>query len=152
MQRSIDRHGKGGAGARALRAARSVTMGLGLGGLGCSSGPVGDDLAGARDAAVAVDRASPVDAAIPIDAAVSVDQAVPGDLPVPKDAVAVKDAAKDFSAFDLRGDLAGFDGECPPGGDVGKDPDCCVKAGGIWINGGCAIPGPFVPPAMDARV
>jgi hypothetical protein len=46
---------------------------------------------------------------------------------------------------------AGGDGLCT--GDASNDPDCCVQSGGTWVEGGgCAVPGPFVPPPMPARL
>lgn len=41
------------------------------------------------------------------------------------------------------------DGICPADCAMHEDQDCCEAQGGIW-TGGCAIPGPFVPPAMPA--
>ena len=141
---------------RALAAARAATFGLGCAALGCGGGEVADggaDLARRADLAVAVDQARSPDLAAP-DLAV-VDLAVP-DLAPPDLAarfdLARLDGPRDGGA-DLRDgggsgarDLAGFDGVCPPGGNPGTDPDCCVAAGGFWIDGACAVPGPFVPP------
>lgn len=44
---------------------------------------------------------------------------------------------------------SGFDGVCDDAG-VSEDPDCCEMSGGVWSGGACAVPGPFVPPSMDA--
>jgi hypothetical protein len=138
---------------RALRAARAVTMGLGLGGAGlaCSGSPglSPGDGATPRDLAWNVaDVAKPADLSVPEDLAVPPDVAATVDLAKARDFAAATDLAV---RFDAKGDFAGFDGVCPQdGGMAGSDPDCCVASGGFWINGGCAIPGPFVPPSLPA--
>jgi len=42
------------------------------------------------------------------------------------------------------------DGVCDRTGSAAwSDPDCCDESGGFWVEGGgCAVPGPFVPPSM----
>lgn len=45
------------------------------------------------------------------------------------------------------------DNVCPAGSSASNDPDCCMQSGGAWVcdaggNGGCAVPGPFVPPSF----
>lgn len=46
-------------------------------------------------------------------------------------------------------------GVCPEGCTMEDDVDCCHEGGGCWDmdecwEGGCAVPGPFVPPRMVA--
>lgn len=106
---------------RALRAARAVTLGAALAIAGCASSHTPDG-----------DRA---DADIPRDGDVPAD-AGPDSPPV------VVDAGRDGGSD--------FDGVCPPGVPWYEDADCCEMGGGGWYMGSCAVPGPFVPPSMDA--
>ena len=53
----------------------------------------------------------------------------------------------DAGCTDTRPD---FDCFCDSTVGSGSDADCCEMSGGIWTGGGCAVPGPFVPPAMFA--
>jgi hypothetical protein len=115
---------------RALRAARAVTMSLGIGGLGCSSGTVQPDLSAPRDLSFVVP-----------------DQREPPDLAEPEDLAAPADLRADLA----RPDLMPFDLGCPDGGMPDTNRACCEQIGGIWTpGGGCAVPGPFVPPSLPA--
>jgi hypothetical protein len=49
---------------------------------------------------------------------------------------------------------AELDNVCPETCNASNDADCCENGGGSWQpygdTGACAVPGPFVPPAMVA--
>ncbi len=66
--------------------------------------------------------------------------------PAPGDASPPTDAAPD-GASDATADAdTGVD--CS-GDDWWSVEECCEASGGFWDpSGGCAVPGPFVPPAM----
>lgn len=42
------------------------------------------------------------------------------------------------------------DDPCSDGATASDDRECCEATGGTWSGGACAIPGPFVPPSMEA--
>ena len=57
----------------------------------------------------------------------------------------------DDTAPECSGDE--FTGQCDPRCSIHEDADCCEMEGHCWMSsecweGGCAIPGPFVPPSM----
>jgi hypothetical protein len=151
---------------RALRAAQVVTLGFALAGgtTACSSrdhvGPIDDEDSGTMgDGSIAIDSG-------PTDDDSGMERADSG--PIDEDSgMTITDAGDAGDAGDggLLADAgpdaatdggSGTDGciamspehDCVCGPLGPDDPDCCE---GVWIpGGGCAVPGPFVPPSMTA--
>ena len=127
--------------ASSLRAARAVTLGLGITGAACSTSP-----GGGTDGATGGDlSASSSDMSV-----TGPDLAMMPDLAAASDMTNQPDLTRPYDMA-LGPDLAGGrDSICAIGGDPSTDPDCCDDIGGFWDpQGGCAIPGPFTPPALD---
>lgn len=144
--------------ARALRAARAVTFSASIVGLAACGG--GTDVA---DAATQVDAAplneggvAMVDACAcdGMDAGPTADAPIAMDAPSTSDAPSTADApALGDDAFVVADDAFSVDGGCGPAFPP-TNQECCVLAGGFWDEAAtfCAIavPGPFVPPSLEA--
>ncbi len=155
--------------ARALRAAQVVTLSLSVTGLAaaCGGGDSTPDAASSPDAFAGSDAFVPVDAPLAMLDAPGAALDAPGaalDAPgVAQDAPgaaedapggaedapgAAQDAPSSEDAYVFMGD-----GGCGPAFPP-TDQACCELAGGFWDGASsfCAIavPGPFVPPSMDA--
>lgn len=122
---------------RAMRAARAVTLGLAIASApvaGCGQSHTGDPDGGGStgDSGPRVD-ASTADASAPIDASES-------------DAGAIDAGPPPIDSGLADGGLV-----CPPIFPPTTE-QCCEAEGGEWIDGMCivAVPGPFVPPSLDA--
>lgn len=145
--------------ARALRAARAVTFSASIVGLAACGG--GTD---AADAAMPVDADPDNESAVPmIDACMcdGMDGGPTADAPVAEmDAPSTDDAPSTIDApvlgddaFVATDDAFSVDGGCgtalPP-----TSQECCVLAGGFWDEAtmfcAIAVPGPFVPPSLEA--
>jgi hypothetical protein len=127
---------------KARRAARAVTMGAALAAAGCSpdSSPISDN----NDWDLSND-ASHSDA---VTADTATADAVTTDTQV-------RDAAVDALAdADITEATCSDEADeiCPEICTHNNDYDCCVLGPGFTYlpGGGCAVPGPFVPPAMRA--
>ena len=134
---------------RALRAAQVVTIGLALAGGGCSDR--GDD-----PDATAIDSGGGDSGGTDSGGSDSGGSDSGGsDASDPDSGPMDGGGAPDVRVADA-GDCAraeedpDFDCLCPPGAGPGTDADCCEMSGGFWAGGGCAVPGPFVPPSMHA--
>jgi hypothetical protein len=136
--------------ARALRAARAVTFSASIAGLAaCGEATPAADAAAAADSgrdaasstedacAACTDVGPEIDAATPLDAGA--------------DAPSSTDATTD--AYLAAEDAFGLDGGCGPAFPP-TDQACCVLAGGFWdgasMSCAVAVPGPFVPPSLEA--
>lgn len=118
---------------RAMRAARAVTLGLAIASApvaGCGQSHTGDPDGGGStgDSGPRVDASAMTDAGEPSDA-----------------------GAVDAGPPPIDSGLADGGLVCPPIFPPTTEP-CCEAEGGEWIDGMCivAVPGPFVPPSMDA--
>jgi len=155
---------------RALRAAQGVTISFALAGGACGGERPSGGTDGGGDATVAMDSGGSGDAggtdagggmdAGGTDAGGGMDAGGGTDAGEGMDAAMMADAGhdggRDAGAADAgecdAGPMAGGEGDCicPSTESPGTDADCCVLAGGFWSSGGCAVPGPFVPPSMTA--
>lgn len=146
--------------ARALRAAQVVTLSASLASLAACGGGTDtpdafevttpdaftpSDVSVGRESGVPSEDTGPLAMDAP---AASGDAPAPsGDAPAPSgDAFAAADAVSSDDAYD-------FDGGCGPDFPPTNQP-CCVLAGGFWDGEtsfcAIAVPGPFVPPTMEA--
>jgi hypothetical protein len=119
-----------------MRAARAVTLGLAIASApvaGCGQSHTGDpDGGSSRDSGPLVDARTTGDAGDPVDASAT-------------------DAGSVDSGTAIDSGIADAGLVCPPVFPP-TTQQCCDAEGGEWIDGMCivAVPGPFVPPSMDA--
>lgn len=118
---------------RAIRAAKAVTLGAAFVGTTACSGPAPDDSGWEFEP----------------------DGGGPDDVAADTSRDTGPDTRADTSQDTEPTCSTMKDGTCPNTCDMSNDADCCEQSGGIWSggnNGACAVPGPFVPPAMPTSM
>jgi hypothetical protein len=135
---------------QALRAARAVAMGGAVVALSLGCGNTTSGAGGGTDTTVVSDSSTTgadSEAPAPCDPTVA-DGHCPSvcNMSDDVDCCTVGEGGWENSACTGCNDTK--DGKCPAGCDMGNDADCCEEGGGGWAGGGCAVPGPFVAPAM----
>ncbi|MGM0556916.1 MAG: hypothetical protein ACQEVA_11105 [Myxococcota bacterium] len=145
---------------RALRAAKAVTLSAAfVGAAACADETQGDnngwDVGGQDAADTASDTGDTTDTAVADATDIAEDSAADTGDVIEMD---VSDTVEDTSDT-VDGDASvscspDFDDVCPESCNASNDADCCEDSGGSWSKfadaGACAVPGPFVPPALVA--
>lgn len=141
---------------RALRAAQVVSIGLALAGGGCSgrqdappamdSGTMTVD-SGGSDSGSPGDSGGVDSGGGDLDGGGDTDAGMMADAGGGTDAGRLPDAGSRPDG--CVPETVDHDCYCDPVRGPGYDADCCTMSGGFWVpGGGCAVPGPFVPPSV----